>query len=123
MGMFGFLGAKKSPERIAGGHMTVNGKSANGKSVVGLEPRLSLAGSDAIEMRVHSLRQRLNTHLLATSRDYAVLSSIKSSKIEYCNQVTQEVTRRLAGNPFYEVLQHLDDAQAEIRRPSLGGGR
>ena len=77
----------------------------------------SMAGVEAITARTMALRTRLHKHLTATSRDYAALASIKASKVEYCDQVTQEVIRRLAGNPFFEVLQDLDAAQAQIRMP------
>ena len=82
----------------------------------------SMAGADAIAARTSALRLRLHKHLQVSSRDYAALSSIKASKVEYCDQVTQEVTRRLAGNPFFEVLQHLDEAQAQLKTAMISGG-
>lgn len=118
MSMFGFLSSKKSSERLGKTPHTVDLKP-----VATQEPRQSMAGADAIDRRVGTLRQRLHTHLLATSRDYAVLNSLKNSKVEYCNKVSQEVTRRLASNPFYEVLQHLDDAHSELKKSGSGGGR
>jgi hypothetical protein len=118
MSVFGFLGSKKTSERQARAVQTVDLKP-----IAAQDPRPSMAGSEAIAQRVGGLRHRLHTHLLATSRDYAVLTSLKSSKIEYCNKVTQEVTKRLASNPFFEVLQHLDDAHSELKRSGSGGGR
>lgn len=118
MSIFGIFTSKKTADRQGNASQTIDLKP-----VALQEPRLPMAGSDAISARVGTLRHRLHSHLLATSRDYVVLTSLKSSRVEYCNKVTQEVTKRLSSNPFFEVLQHLDDAHSELKKSVSGGGR
>ena len=118
MGKFGFLGAKAKPNeaviaaaaQIALAHVT----PAGGPTVT---------WSKDVVARLSTLRNRLHQHLTITSRDYTILTSIKNSKIEYCDTVTRELMRRLSGNPYFEVLQHLDEAQAQMGKTVLGGGR
>ena len=125
MSKFSFLGlgSKREPKS---GELPIMDLPREAMSGAGhapiLAPMPSIAGADAIAARTSALRLRLHKHLQASSRDYAALSSIKASKVEYCDQVTQEVTRRLAANPFFEVLQHLDDAQAQLKAATAGGG-
>lgn len=120
MSRFGFLGAKPKPEgqasaspapRIELAHVTPSGAPP------------ALAWSPQVVSRLSHLRSRLHQHLTASSRDYTILASIKSSKIEYCETVTRELLKRLSGNPYFEVLQHLDAAQAQMSKTVLGGGR
>ena len=81
-----------------------------------------LVWSKDVVTRLSDLRLRIHRHLLAVSRDYSILTSIRSSKIEYCETVTRELTKRLSANPFYEVLQQLDAAQAQMSK-TVGSGR
>ena len=118
MAKFGFLGTKAKPNeaeiaaaaQIALAHATPAGGP-------------TMTWSKDVVTRLSTLRNRLHQHLTLTSRDYTILTSIKSSKIEYCDTVTRELMRRLSGNPYFEVLQHLDDAQAQMGRTVLGCGR
>ena len=122
MSKFGFLTSRTAP------HDPVSSPAGAGRQM----PRMDMASpaeipaaafSEEVQARLGSLRGRLHQQLSGASRDYAILQSIRSSKIAYCDTVTRELTRRLAANPYFEVLQHLDEAQAQIARSSLGGGR
>ena len=118
MSRFGFFGAKAKPNeaeiaaaaQIALAHVTPSGGP-------------TMTWSKDVVARLSTLRNRLHQHLTATSRDYTILTSLRSSKIEYCDTVTRELMRRLAGNPYFEVLQHLDEVQAQMGKTVLGGGR
>ena len=79
--------------------------------------------SEDVVRRLADLRQRIHQHLMSHSRDYSILVSIRTSKIEYCDTVLRELTRRLSVNPFYEVLLHLDEARAQIAKTVHGSGR
>ena len=118
MSRFGFFGAK--PEARA------SASPAPRIELVRATPAgapSTFAWSPEVVSRLTYLRSRLHEHLTASSRDYTILASIKSSKIEYCETVTRELLKRLSGNPYFEVLQHLDAAQAQMSKAVLGGGR
>lgn len=112
MSKFGFMGFGGKRETAAANNNAQAEHSSH-----------SMAGAEALAARTTALRGRLHRHLMASSRDYAALTSIKAFNVPYCEQATQEVTRRLATNPFFEVLQHLDDAQTYVNIPQPTAGR
>ena len=122
MSKFGFLTGKTN----ASEPVPAAGKPSSRIELAHLVPAgvaPGMAWSEDVVARLSSLRGRLHQQLSASSRDYTILMSLKSSKIAYCDTVTRELTQRLAANPFFEVLQHLDEAQAQIGKSAPGGGR
>ena len=127
MGTFGFLGKAKPAPAMAPAARAPDSRS--------IAPRIELAHvtpagaapaqvwSPDVVQRLSHLRAQLHHHLTASSRDYTLLTSINSSKIEYCDTVTRELMRRLASNPYFEILQNLDAAHAQLGKSVLGGGR
>jgi hypothetical protein len=122
MGRFGFLGAKTKPQ-VSAASPTMLAPRIELAHVTPAGGPPALAWSPEVVSRLSHLRTRLHQHLTASSRDYTILTSIKTSKIEYCETVSKELMKRLSSNPYFEVLQHLDAAQAQMGKTSLGGGR
>jgi hypothetical protein len=122
MGRFGFLGSKAKSDASPTGApaMAPRIELAHVTPAAG-QP--AMAWSPEVVSRLNHLRARIHQHLTTSSRDYTILTSIKTSKIEYCETVTRELMKRLSNNPYFEVLQHLDAAQAQLVKPVLGGGR
>jgi hypothetical protein len=115
MSKFGFLTAKAKPESQA-----LNAPRMEMAHVLPVAGAPTATWSPEVVARLGNLRHKLHQHLTASSRDYTILSSIKSSKIEYCDTVTRELLKRLSSNPYFEVLQHLDEAQGHMRKSPIG---
>ena len=112
------IGAARAASGTAG-----QGEAANGSSTLPASAGPALVWSDDVVARLSGLRSRLHQQLSNSSRDYALLNSIRSSKIEYCETVTRELRGRLATNPHFEVLQHLDEAHAQMSKGSTASAR
>ena len=65
---------------------------------------------DSLVHDVSAFRDGVAKKLYEQSKDYQMLCSLAHSGFAACEELGQELRRRLTGNPHYEVLRKLDEA-------------
>lgn len=105
--------AKPSPEAInelmAEWIEVPAGHSANGAAESDGSPVHSPEG---LQAALAACRAQVASALFATSKEYQVLCGLANSDMTACDDIMNELRRRLAGNLHYNVLGKLDEAFA-----------
>ena len=70
--------------------------------------------------QIAAFRAAVADALYEISDDYQILCNLTHADLEACNEIVEELRRRLAGNLHYAVLAKLDEAYA-LAEARVGG--